>query len=217
MCGVPTTATGRGHSGASGGGGSNTGWIVAGVISIALVVAVGSRFLGQAPPPTNPQVVPPQTAAAPAPDISQMTPRERADRLFERIMMADARGLSDTVAFFTPMALQAYAMLGETDIDAHYHIGLIQALAGNSEALRAHADSIRGQVPTHLMATMLDFALYRLMGDSTGLRAAYEEFKNNYQAETDQARPEYNAHSNALDAFLEDAGRLDETRESGGI
>lgn len=173
---------------------------------MALLVAVGSRFVSRPPPPGVPQF-PTPAASGPmaAPDISQMTPRERAERLYNRIMDADARGLSDTVAFFTPMALNAYAMLPDVDIDAHYHVGLIQALAGNAAAVRAMADSIRSDVPTHLMATMLDLAYYRLEGDSADLLQTYQDFLANYDSEIAASRPEYRAHDSALEAFLADA------------
>src|SRR2546423_1717293 len=54
-------------------------------------------------------------AAGPAPDISQMSPRERFDRLFNRIMQAAQQGDSAQVQRFTPMALGAYAQLDSVD------------------------------------------------------------------------------------------------------
>src|SRR5215208_1740663 len=56
----------------------------------------GGDYAGGSPP------------AVRAPDISGMTPRERFDRLFNRIMQAAERGDSLEVRRFTPMALGAY-------------------------------------------------------------------------------------------------------------
>ena len=41
------------------------------------------------------------------PDLSTMTPRERADRLFNRVMSYHERGMSDSVAFFADMGISA--------------------------------------------------------------------------------------------------------------
>ncbi|HTI44454.1 MAG TPA: hypothetical protein VL693_21650, partial [Vicinamibacterales bacterium] len=39
------------------------------------------------------------------PDISQMSPEERANRLFNRVMILAESGKQDSVQFFMPMAL----------------------------------------------------------------------------------------------------------------
>ena len=41
------------------------------------------------------------------PDLSKMTPREAADRLFNRVMSANERGDKDETSWFSPMAIQA--------------------------------------------------------------------------------------------------------------
>ena len=56
--------------------------------------------------------------AGAAPDISQLSPRERFDRLFNRIMQAAEQGDTAQVRRFTPMALGAYAQLDTIDADA---------------------------------------------------------------------------------------------------
>ncbi len=211
VCGNPTAA----RSAEVAKTGNNAGWIAAGVASVALVIAVGMQFIdrGAAGPPGQlPSNVP--TPQVRAPDISNMTPRERADRLFERIMIADSRGLADTVAFFTPMALEAYALLGDFDIDARYHVGLIQGLAGNDDAVRAQSDSIRASVPAHLMAPMLDYTLASLQGDTGAMTSAYREFLGNYPSEIGQTRGEYEAHKTALESFRQDAAAASGGAES---
>jgi hypothetical protein len=50
-------------------------------------------------------------AGGPPPDISSMSPRERFDRLYNRIMTAAENGDEETVTNFSPMALSAYTML----------------------------------------------------------------------------------------------------------
>jgi hypothetical protein len=94
-------------------------WAIAGIALVCLIALLaGQRF--RSTPPADPQAQaagapqgeldaggPPPDAAAPgarAPDISSMSPRERADRLFDRIMRLDTEGKKDSVQFFAPMA-----------------------------------------------------------------------------------------------------------------
>src|ERR1700704_179786 len=93
-------------------------WIVSGSAVAALSALLLVRL-------TSPSSAITGRAGA-APDISAMSPRERADRLFNRVMTAVERGDTAEVKFFTPMALQSYKMLGQLDADARYHLGLIQ-------------------------------------------------------------------------------------------
>src|SRR5437867_13361818 len=86
----------------------------------------------------------------PPPDISQMSPEERATRLYNRVMLLHSQGKADSAGFFLPMALQAYALLPALDLDARYHIGVLDLTGGNPRAALAQADSIRLVVPTHL-------------------------------------------------------------------
>ena len=84
-----------------------------------------------------------------------MSPEERATRLYNRVMTLHTQGKVDSADFFLPMAIQAYTMLPALDVDARYHIGVLQLTAGNAPAALAQADSIRRAVPTHLFAFML--------------------------------------------------------------
>ena len=60
-----------------------------------------------------------------------MSPRERFDRLYNRIMTAAENGDEGTVTNFTPMALSAYSMLDTVDADARYHAALIKLHTGD--------------------------------------------------------------------------------------
>ena len=132
-------------------------------------------------------------------DISQMSPEERATRLFNRVMRLDEEGKRDSVAFFAPMALQSYAMLPARDADARYHVGLLELAAGNPAGARAQADSIARLAPTHLFA----FVLRARAGE----RRAFAEFLRHERAERARGRPEYVDHSSQLDAFAQEAAR----------
>src|SRR5881296_1439378 len=81
------------------------------------------------------------------PDISQMSPEERATRLYNRVMLLHTQGKADSAEFFLPMALQAYAMLPALDVDARYHIGVLDLTSGDAAAALAQADAIRRTSP----------------------------------------------------------------------
>src|SRR5207245_4056730 len=120
---------------------------------------------------TAPRPLPPVNA----PDISQMSPEERATRLYNRVMMLHTQGKPDSAEFFLPMALQAYAMLPALDVDARYHIGVLDLTGGNPAAALAQADTIRRTVATHLFAFMLRARALELERDSAGARRAYRD------------------------------------------
>lgn len=60
-----------------------------------------------------------------APDISSLSPQERADRLYNRVMLLASQGKVDSVQFFAPMALQAYLLLSPLNADQRYDMGRI--------------------------------------------------------------------------------------------
>jgi len=141
------------------------------------------------------------------PDISQMSPEERATRLYNRVMMLHTQGKADSAAFFLPMALQAYTMLPALDVDARYHIGVLDLTGGNAAAALAQADAIRRTVPTHLFGYMLRARGLELERDTAGARRAYRDFLRHEAAERTRRRPEYGEHAENLDAFHEQAAK----------
>lgn len=134
-----------------------------------------------------------------------MSPEERATRLYNRVMTLHTQGKADSAEFFLPMALQAYAMLPALDVDARYHIGVLDLTGGNATAAVAQADTIRRAVPTHLFGFMLRARGLELERDSAGARRAYGDFLKHEAAERKRRRPEYDEHAQNLDAFHEQA------------
>jgi hypothetical protein len=134
-----------------------------------------------------------------------MSPEERARRLFDRVMALEQRGAQDSVQFFLPMALGAYAQLPALDLDAHYDIGVLQLAGGNAAGVLAEADTILKSVPTHLYGLMLRAQGLALRGDSAAARRASATFLANERAERARQRPEYAEHANALDEFHAEA------------
>lgn len=142
-------------------------WTVAGLAFVLLVVIFAAQRAGTAPP-AGPAMGAPMSGgggAGAAPDISSMTPRERADRLFDRIMTLDSEGKRDSVAFFAPMALGAYESLGELDLDLRYDFGRVAEVSGNLGLAAAQADTILRQAPNHLLGLVLAMRVAERRGD----------------------------------------------------
>lgn len=178
-------------------------WMVAGAAVLVLLFVVIARVVLRQEQATV--SVASANATAAGPDISQMSPRESADRLFDRVMRAYEQGNNLELQFFVPMALQAYGLIGELDNDAHYHVGLIHAVSGQPDAALAHADSLELSSPRHLFVPMLRATVYRGQQDVLSLRRAYELFLDAYPDESVLNNAEYEQHRRAIDTFLTEA------------
>jgi len=178
-------------------------WAVAGAALGALVTVVAMRVGGASPQDVSTGG---PTGVRP-PDISQMSPEERATRLFDRVMMLAQAGKQDSVEFFLPMAIGAYDQLPALDSDARYHVGLLRLAGGDPAGALAQADTIQKSVPTHLFAYVLRAHAFQQQGNRQAERRAYADFLTSEAAELARNRPEYNDHQNALTSFREEARR----------
>ncbi len=179
-------------------------WLIAGVSVVLTVIVAAVRFAGplQAPPARG---VTPQSTRSVAPDISNMSPREQADRLFNRIVAAAERDDFNEVAFFSPMAIQAYQLLAELDSDARYHLGLIYALSSQPAGALAHADTLEQGQPRHLLATVIQNEVAKITGNEPARADTYQTFLSNYASEIASGKSEYSEHRRTLDLFVEEA------------
>jgi double zinc ribbon protein len=135
------------------------------------------------------------------PDISRMSPRERFDRLYNRIMRAAESGDEATVTRFTPMALMAYQQLPDVDADARYHAALLKVHTGDVSGALALGDTILAASPGHLFGYIVRGTVARWQKDSAALTAAYRGFLEHYDAEMKAGRAEYGEHTRAIDEF----------------
>jgi hypothetical protein len=149
----------------------------------------------------------PGAAAAPgapagaAPDISQLSPRERFDRLFNRIMLAAEQNDTAQVQRFTPMALGAYAQLDTVDVDARYHAAVIRLQSGDVAAAHALADTILEQSPDHLFGYLVRGTAATLADDPGARTQAEREFLRRYDREMAAGRQEYRDHAPVIEEF----------------
>lgn len=198
-------------------GGTRTGadrlpWIVAGVAGVGLVVALIALFArkpaaagAESGAPVASAPFANSSAGGAAPDISNMSPRERFDRLYNRIMQAAESGDQNTVTTFTPMAITAYSMLDTVDADARYHLALLKAHTGDMAGPTALADTILAQQPGHLFGYMIRGTVARWEKNDKALQQAYRDFLQHYDSEIKLGRPEYADHQRSVDEFHQQA------------
>lgn len=199
-------------------------WIFSALALVAFAVAIAFFLRGQAAPRVGdmgmtgglPQAEPGAAmggnAGAPSggmADLSQMSPRQAADRLFERSMREDDGGDTERAKFFANMAVQAYAAVppADIDLDAHFHLGLLQLLQENNDAAAAESEMILSVRPNHLLGLILVARVAEAKGDSAAQAAAYERFLAAFDDERMAGLPEYEMHGSLIDA---EAGRARE-------
>ncbi len=184
-------------------------WVIAGVLCVVLVGGIAYQVSSSAPEPVAPDMANAGNPVERAPDISSMSPRERFDRLFNRIMQAAERGESDQVAQFTPMALGAYQQLDTVDVDARYHAAVIHLQAGNLAQAQALADTILADVPGHLFGYVIRGTAAHIEGNPEVERRAQRQFLARFAAESAARRVEYLEHRPVLDDFKEEAEKAE--------
>jgi hypothetical protein len=138
----------------------------------------------------------------PAPDISNMSPEERATRLFDRVMAYSEQGKMDSARFFAPMAIQAYQMIGPLDAHARYDIGTISAAVGETALARLEADSILAAQPNHLLGLALAIRTANMAGDATAEAKFRKRLVAAAPAERGKNLKEYTEHARDIDRAL---------------
>jgi hypothetical protein len=191
-------------------------WAVAAIALLAFVALLagqrfgGARVASTTPPPVSDGDVPASTAsAAPgrAPDISNLSPRERADRLYDRVMRLSSEGKVDSVQFFAPMALSVYQTLGPLDADLRYDFGRVAEVAGATAIATAQADTILAADSTHLLGLVLGVRAAQLQGDSVAARRYAHRLLAAEPSESAKRLPEYQRHQGDILEALADARR----------
>src|SRR5829696_7906044 len=213
--GAPSAARSRGFA-------SALPWAVAALALVSLTaLVVGQRFgarntasattdvlEGANMQGSTPISAAPSTDAGPAgappraPDISQLTPEQRAERLYDRIMTEHEAGRADAVRSFLPMARAAYEMIGPLNLDQRYDLGRLGEVGRDPTLAREQADTILTARPTHLLGLILAARVARMEGSEARARALDARFLAAEPTERSAGLPEYLLHKNDIDAAL---------------
>jgi hypothetical protein len=147
------------------------------------------------------------TGGARAPDISNLSPTDIANRLFDRVMRLNDQGKADSVAFFAPMAVQAYQMVEQEqghplDADQRFDVGRIAEVAGALQIAKAQADTILQQHPDHLLGLLLAAHAAKLSGNTAALNEYKSTFERVRTRELAKNLPEYKRHTADIDTGI---------------
>ena len=202
------------------GAGTALPWAVAGIAMLALIALIAGRNFGvrggsSLDGPSNaipqPGLDDRGAGGAPAgmraPDISNMSPQERADRLFDRVMRLASEGKADSIGIFAPMAIQAYQMIGALDADQRYDLGRLAETIGDGTLAAAQADTILTQQPNHLLGLILAARAAALNEDDTARERFERRLVAAEPAESKRNLPEYQRHRAEIADALSKARR----------
>lgn len=187
-------------------------WIVA---LVGLVAGAGYVSATQKDAPSAPAGAPPGMVAPFAngggggggapPDLASMSPNERANRLYGRIMAYVQAGKADSAAFFAPMALAAHEMLENPSVDERYHLGQINEMLGNAAVAAAHADTILKAEPENLLGLMLATHAAQLANKPADVKTYNALFLKVLDAQLAAKKPEYEMHRAEIDRTAAEA------------
>lgn len=180
-------------------------WGVPALGVFALILLSVVRLASSSGTSESAQQVPFGTGTVQAPDISSMSPEERADRLFNRVMRLSSEGKADSAAFFGPMALGALEALAPLDAHRRYDVGLVSLVTGDVASAKAQSDTILAQRPTHLLGLALAARAADARGDVTASRAFRRRLLAAESSEKALALPEYGDHDADIRAAVESA------------
>lgn len=216
-CGTPV-GEGAPRAGAERGLAGALPWAVAAIALLALVALVAGQRFGRSRPAGEAAAVASEgmapsgapggmspTSPIPAPDISSLTPEQRADRLFNLIMTRFEEGDTARVAFLAPMALQAFQQLPSMTPDQRYHLGRIGAVTGVVVLAAAQADTILRAEPAHLLGLLLAAQAARMRDDENAARSYDRRLLDSRSVEEAKRRPEYVQHANDIARAVETA------------
>ena len=179
-------------------------WAVAGLLLISLVIAVVTRG-GSGREIT---LSPPAAAPIPGspPDLSSMTPREAADRLFGRVMSAVEAGNQAEADQFLPMAIGAYARIDPLSLDDRFHLSLLHAAAGDGASALSVAEEGLAERANHLLLLAAAAEAAIVLEDAETAERRYEQLVDSFDAEMAAGLPEYapEAHTGDLLNTLRD-------------
>ncbi len=202
-------------------GGNNAPWWIAGVAMFGLILVVGWNAVkpGERQPPSVAQGVAQGAAPAGVPpgmggagavagmssvDLSTMTPREAADRLFNRVMETMAKADTSGAMFFQPMAVQAYERAEPLDLDGLLHLSLLESLADPTAGLTT-AKRILASEPDHVLGLGAAAQASLALGDTVQATTYYKHLLDVYDVQFGRNLVEYDGHRSLMTEFRDDA------------
>jgi hypothetical protein len=216
-------ASGAGAAGSAAAGSARSGlgtsalvgWGIAGLFLVGLIVFIALPVLS----PSGSSVAGPAggggAGPGPAPnvDLSAMTPREAADRLYTRVMQGVTARDTAEILNFLPMAIAAYDRARPLDADGHFHVSLLHRTGLDFEQALVEALAGLEQYPDHILNLSAAAEASAELGDTASARLHFARLLEVYDAEAQRDIDDYVSHAvllpqmrNEARAFLEGSG-----------
>jgi len=142
------------------------------------------------------------------PETGRPAPREAADQLFDRVIVAAESGDSAAMALFLPMAILAYQEAAPLDADGLFHLSTLQRASDQVDEAGATAGAALAANPNHLLGLYAAAQAAEKAGDLTAARGFYARILESWEAEMRTGAPEYQAHAGMLASAREEAERF---------
>ena len=179
-------------------------WLAGGMLVILIIIVAWPVINPSEPPPAaaaaRPAAGPPGAPGVVSPpDLSTMTPREAADRLFNRVMAAVELEDEATVQQFLPMAIQAYDIARPLDDDGVYHLATLKRAGGDFAGALATAQEGLAAKPDHLLMLAAAGDAAEGAGDEAGAKTYWRHFLDVYDVQHALGLEEYLGHPDVLE------------------
>lgn len=137
-----------------------------------------------------------------------MSPEERANRLYDRIMQLDGEGKTDSVQILAlNMFIPQLRSMEPLDLHLRYDLGRVGVAAQTADVATAQADTILRQNPNHLLGLALAIRAARFRGDEPAAVQFERKLLAVEPSERAKKLPEYELHAFDIDLALGDARR----------
>ncbi|MGV3709233.1 MAG: zinc ribbon domain-containing protein [Gemmatimonas sp.] len=141
-----------------------------------------------------------------APDISQMSPSQRANRLYIRVMTAAENNMMDSAVFMAArMGIPAHEMLENPTIDERYHMAKLAEIVNDTVIARAQADTILKSQPKSLLGLMVASRAALMNGNDAKAKKFDKELLAALESELATGNIDYQQHRGEIDQAAADA------------
>ena len=198
--------------------GSSVAWWIAGGSLVALIMLAAWPVIrpGAPDPGLSTGRPPAAEGAAPGPvvgggappDLSSMTPREAADRLYDRVMNAVSMSDEATVQGFLPMALAAYDLAQPLNADGLYHLSALQRASGDFAGSLATAEGGLETNRDHLLLLAASGEAAEALEEEETARERWQRFLDVYDQQRSMGLEDYGAHEGVLEASRDHARQV---------
>ena len=131
-------------------------------------------------------------------DISNMTPIQAADALYDRVMRAASAEDSAQVQMFLPMAIDAHELARPLTADAAFHLSSLQRMAARNEAALQTAREALEADPDHLLLLYSGGEAAQALGQEDVAAEYAGRMLEAWDREIGSAKAEYEMHSGMM-------------------